>query len=147
MSTRRAAIVGVLLLVAFVVVVVITTPWHPLPGAVPGGHTPPDASRDFTAAQIARESSYHSAVRPWGLSSLGVWLVLVAVLGFTPVGARLVGRIPARQWLGRVVLAAAGFAALTTVVLLPFGARVHAIRHDYGLTEQGWSGWFSDVVS
>src|SRR3954470_1042152 len=146
MSTRRAAIVGVLLLVAFVVVVVITTPWHPLPGAVPGGHVHPEAGRDFTAAQIARESAYHSAVRPWGLSSLGVWLVLIAVLGFTPCGARLIARIPSRRWLVRVVVAAAGFAALTTVVLLPFGARVHAIRHDYGLTEQGWGGWFSDVV-
>src|SRR4051794_11501005 len=146
MGTRRAAIVGVLLLVAFVVVVVITTPWHPLAGAVPGGHVSPDAARDFSAGQIARESAYHSAVRPWGLSSLGVWLVLAAVLGFPPLGARLVALIPSRRWIVRVFVAAAGFAALTTVILLPFSARVHAIRHDYGLTEQGWSGWFSDVT-
>ena len=146
MGTRRAAIVGVLLLFAFVVVVVITTPWHPLPGAVPGGHVHPDASRDFTAAQVARESSFHSAVLPWGLSNLGVWLVVVAVLGFTPLGARLVERIPSRRWIVRVVVAAAGYAALVTVVLLPFSARGHAIRHQYGLTEQGWGGWFSDVA-
>jgi Zn-dependent protease with chaperone function len=146
MSTRRAAVVGVLLVVAFVVVVVITTPWHPLSGAVPGGHVRPDAARDFTAAQIARESAYHSAVLPWGLGDLGVWLVLVAMLGFTPLGARLVARIPSRRWIVRVVVAAAGFAALTTVILLPFAARGHAIRRDYGLTEQGWGGWFSDVV-
>ena len=146
MGTRRAAIAGVLLLVAFVVVVVITTPWHPLPGAVPGGHVHPDASRDFTAAQIARESSFHSAVLPWGLSNLGVWLVVVSVLGFTPLGARLVERIPSRRWIVRVVVAAAGYAALVTVILLPFSARGHAIRQDYGLTEQGWGGWFSDVA-
>jgi STE24 endopeptidase len=146
MGTRRAAFVGVVLLAAFVVVVVITTPWQPLPGAVPGGHVHPDAARDFTAAQIARESAYHSAVRPWGLSSLGVWLLLVAVLGFTSLGARLVARIPSRRWIVRIVVAAAGFAALTTVILLPFSARVHAIRHHYGLTEQGWGGWFSDVA-
>src|SRR5947209_635798 len=87
MSTRRAAAVGVLLLVAFVVLVILTTPWHPLPGPVPGGHVHPNAGRDFTPAEIARESAYHSALRPWGLTSLGVWLVLSVVLGFTPRGA------------------------------------------------------------
>ena len=146
MSTRRAAFVGLLLLAAFVVVVVVTTPWHPLPGGVPGGHVQPAAARDFTAAQIARESAYHSAVRPWGLSSLGVWLLLVVVMGFTPLGARAVGRIPSRWWIVRIVVAAAGFAAITTILLLPFYARVHAIRRHYGLTLQGWGGWFSDVA-
>src|SRR4051794_27853851 len=123
MGTRRAAIVGLLLAVAFVVVVVLTAPWHPVFRAVPGRHVLPDAARDFAAAQIARESAYHSAVRPWALSSIGVWLVLAAVLGFTPLGARLVARIASRRWLVRVVVAVAAFAALTTVVLLPFSAR------------------------
>src|SRR4051794_41673521 len=108
MGTRRAAIVGVLLLVAFVVVVVITTPWHPLAGAVPGGHVSPDAARNFSAGQIARESAYHSAVPPWGLSSLGVWLVLAAVLAFTPLWAPLVALIPSRRRVARVVVASGG---------------------------------------
>src|SRR4051812_1996143 len=146
MGTRRAAFVGVLLLVAFVVVVVITTPWHPLPGHVPGGHVSPDAARDFTAAQIARESAYHSAVRPWGLSSLGIWLVLVAVLGFTPLGARLVARIPSRRWIVRVVVAAAGFAAPPPLVLLPFCAPGPALPHHHSPTPPGGGGWFRGAV-
>lgn len=145
MGTRRAAAVGLLLLVAFVVVVVVTTPWHPLPGAVPGGHVSPDAARDFTAAQIARESAYHSAVRPWSLSSLIPWLVVAIVLGFTPIGARAVAWLPFRNWLARIAVATAAYVAVTTLVLLPFSLRIHAIRRDYGLTTQGWPGFFSDV--
>ncbi|HET6816755.1 MAG TPA: M48 family metallopeptidase [Mycobacteriales bacterium] len=145
MSTRRAAAVGVLLIVAFVVVVVLTTPWHPLPGAVPGGHVRPDATRDFTAAQIARESAYHSAVRPWSLSSLVPWLVVAVVLGFTPVGARAVDRLPFRNWRARVVVATAGYLAVATIVLLPFSARLHVIQRDYGLSTQGWASWFGDA--
>src|SRR5207302_3333035 len=146
MSTRRAAAVGVLLLVAFVVLVILTTPWHPLPGPVPGGHVHPNAGRDFTPAEIARESAYHSALRPWGLTSLGVWLVLSVVLGFTPLGARAVDRLPVRNWWARLVLAAAGYAAVLTVGALPFAAHAHAVQRRYGLSVQGWSSWFTDVV-
>ncbi|HET7310224.1 MAG TPA: M48 family metallopeptidase [Mycobacteriales bacterium] len=145
MGTRRAAAVGLLLLAAFVVVVVVTTPWHPLPGAVPGGHVPADPSRDFTAAQIARESAYHSAVRPWSLSSLVPWLAVTVVLGFTSFGARAVDRLPFRNWLARIAVATAAYVAVVTVVLLPFDARVHAVRRDYGLSTQGWVSWFGDV--
>ncbi|HET7531148.1 MAG TPA: M48 family metallopeptidase [Mycobacteriales bacterium] len=144
MSSRWAGVVGLLLLAAFVVVVVVTTPWHPLPGSVPGGAVHPDAARDFTAAQIARESAYHSTIRPWGLGSLGLWLVTVVVLGFTSLGPRLVGRLPGR-WLVRIALAAAGFAAVTTVITLPLDARAHVIQRSYGLSTQGWGGWFADV--
>src|SRR4051812_8520607 len=145
MRVRWAAITGLLLLAAFVVAVVVTTPWHPLPGAVPGGARHPDAARDFTAAQIARESAYHSAVRPWGLTGLGLGLVVACILGFTPLGARLVDRVPSRRWLVRIVVGAVAFAAVTTVLALPISARLHAIRVQYGLSVQGWGGWFSDV--
>ena len=146
MSTRRAATVGLLLLAAFVVVVIVTTPWHPLPGPVPGGHVAADATRDFTPTQIARESAYHSAVRPWGLSSLAPWLLVSIVLGFTPLGARAVARLPVRNWWARIAIATAAYLAIATIVVLPFSARVHAIRRDYGLSTQGWTSWFGDVA-
>jgi STE24 endopeptidase len=145
MGTRRAAAVGLLLLAAFVVVVIVTTPWHPLPGSVPGGHVHPDAARDFTAAQIARESAYHSAVRPWSLSSLAPWLVVALLLGFTSVGARAVGRLPFRSWWLRIAAATAAYLAVSLLVVLPFSARVHAVQRDYGLSTQGWASWFGDV--
>jgi STE24 endopeptidase len=146
MGTRRAATVGLLLLAAFVVVVIVTTPWHPLPGAVPGGQVAADAARDFTPAQIARESAYHSAVRPWSLSSLAPWLLISVLLGFTPIGARAVARLPVRNWWARIPVATAVYLAVVTLVLLPFSARVHAIRRHYGLSTQGWGSWFEDLA-
>ena len=146
MGTRRAAAVGLLLLAAFVVVVIVTTPWHPLPGPVPGGHVRPDAARDFTVAQIARESAYHSAVRPWSLTSLVPWLLVAVVLGFTPLGARAIDRLPFRSWWLRIAVATAVYVAIATLVVLPFSARIHAVQRDYGLSTQGWASWFGDVA-
>lgn len=135
-----------LLFAGFVVTVVLTTPWNPLPGAVPGGHVRPDAARDFTAAQIAHETRFHDAVRPWGLAGLAVGLLVPMVLGFTPIGARLVSRLGRRRWLFVVAVAAIGVPVLSTLVSLPIAAREHAILRQYGLTYQSWSGWADDVA-
>jgi STE24 endopeptidase len=135
-----------LLLLGFVLAIVLTTPWHPLPGKVPGGAVAPDPQRDFSAAFIARETAYHDAIRPWGLTWLGLSLLVPAVLGFTPLGARLVAVLRARHWLLQVVAAVVGVTLVSTLVTLPLAARSHAIRRDYGLTLQGWGGWASDVA-
>jgi STE24 endopeptidase len=136
----------VLLLLGFGLAIALTTPWHPLPGAVPGGAVHPDAARDFSAAQIAHETAYHDAIRPWGLSWLAVSLVVPALLGFTPLGARLVDRLRPLHWAVQVVVAVVGLTLLSTVVTLPFAVRSHAIQRDYRLTLQGWGGWASDVA-
>lgn len=133
-----------LLLLAFAALVAVTTPWHPLPGTVPGGHVRPDPARDFTAAQIARETAYHDAIRPWGLSWLAVGLAVSAVLGFTPLGARVVGRV--RRWPLQVAVGAGLMTAAPLLVTLPLSARSHAIERDYGLTAQGWGGWLGDAL-
>ena len=135
-----------LLLLTFGVLVVVTTPWHPLPGVVPGGHVHPDAARDFTAAQIARETSYHDAIRPWGLTALVVSLLVPAVLGFSPLGRRLVGAARRLHWLLQLTLGVAIVVVLTAVVTWPIGAREHAIERHYGLTLQGWGGWSTDQL-
>ena len=65
MTGRAAATVALVVLgIALVAVVALTTPWSPLPHAVPGGRVAPAATTDFTPAQIARENAYHRAVRP-----------------------------------------------------------------------------------
>ena len=136
----------VLLLAAFAVLVATLTPWHFALGHVPGGAVKPDAARDFTAAQVARETAFHDEIRPWGLSWLFLDLAVAMALGFTPVGRRLVGRLRQRRWLTQLVAAAVGFSLVVTVASLPFSAREHAILRHYGLTLQDWGGWFSDVV-
>ncbi|HET6909808.1 MAG TPA: M48 family metallopeptidase [Mycobacteriales bacterium] len=145
--SRAAAWVTLsLLLLTFGVIVVVTTPWHPLPGAVPGGDVHPDAARDFTAAQIARETSYHDAIRPWGLIALVISLLVPAVLGFTPLGRRMIGAARRLHWLLQLTIGVAIVVVLTAVVTWPIGAREHAIETHYGLTLQGWGGWSTDQL-
>ena len=102
---RAAAWTLVGLLVAVVVAVAVTVPFPVLAAA----HPHVDVSRDFTAAQLAREQAYHAAVRPPAYASMVVSLVVAALLGLTGLGSRLVGGLPG----GWVVKALAG-----TVVLL-----------------------------
>jgi STE24 endopeptidase len=144
-SRTGAAVTLCLLLAVFVTLIITTTPWHPLPGHVPGGAVKPDAARDFSAAEIARETAFHDEIRPWGISWLVLSLVLAAALGFTPIGRSLVGRLRARRWLVQVLAAVVGFTFVVTAASLPFAARDHVILRKYGLTFQGWSGWWSDV--
>jgi STE24 endopeptidase len=136
----------VLLLAVFAVLVATLTPWGYALGHVPGGAVRPDAARDFSPAQIAHETAFHDAIRPWGLSWLFLDLAVAMVIGFTPVGRRLIGRLRERRWLTQVLVATGGFTLIVTLVSLPFSAREHAILRHYGLTLQGWGGWFSDVV-
>ena len=134
-----------LLLLGFAALMIVATPWHPLPGHVPGGAVRPDATADFTAAQIAHETAFHDAIRPWGLTGLAVGLVVPALLGFTPIGARLVDRLRRRRWAVQVVAATAGMTSVTTLVVLPIAAREHVILRRYGLSTQGWAGWWGDI--
>jgi len=135
----------VLLLLGFSALIIFTTPWHPLPGKVPGGAVHPDASVDFSAPQIARETAYHDTIRPIGLTWLVVSLLVPAVLGFSPIGARLVDRLRGLPWILQSVIAVIGMTLAVTVATLPFAAREHAIQRHYGLTLQGWGGWATDV--
>jgi len=134
-----------LLLLGFAAVVIVMTPWHPLPGHVPGGSVRPDAAADFSPAQIARETAYHDQIRPWGLSGLIVGLLVAAVLGFTPLGAHLIDRLRRRRWIVQVLVATAGMTAVTTLASLPFAARAEVIQRRFGLSTQDWAGWWSDV--
>ena len=135
-----------LLVTALAAVIALTTPWHPLPGHVPGGHASGDAARWFAPAFLARETAYHDTIRPWGLTGLSIGIVVPALLGFTPLGARLVGFVRPRRWPAQVAGGVLAVTLLTTLVSLPVGARGHAIQRDYGLTRQGWAGWWSDVA-
>ena len=147
MSRLRLAawVTFVLLLLGFSALIIFTTPWHPLPGKVPGGAVHPDASVDFSAPQIARETAYHDTIRPIGLTWLVVSLLVPAVLGFSPIGARLVDRLRGLPWILQSVIAVIGMTLAVTVATLPFAAREHAIQRHYGLTLQGWGGWATDV--
>ena len=69
------------LVVGLVLALLLETPWRPLPGV--GDGSPVDPAIDFTAAQMAREDAYHSAVRPPAYASLVLSIAVAMLLGLT----------------------------------------------------------------
>lgn len=57
---RGAAVAAVVLCALLAVVILVTTPWHPLPGA----RATADPGLDFTPAQIARSGAFNDALDP-----------------------------------------------------------------------------------
>ena len=106
----------------------------------------PDAPIDFTARQIARETAYHDTIRPWGLLALALSIAIPARA--RALAARRPHHRPAprpggggcRGWRARSCVT-----LVTLLVLLPIAAHEHTIERHYGLTDEGWAGWFSDV--
>ena len=131
----------VALLAAMGVALWLTVPWTVLPGV----HPVVDVSRDFTAAQIARESSYHAAVRPPAYASLLVGLVVAGVLGLTPLGSRLIGLVRA-GWVVQTVVGVLALLVVGRLATLAFDARAELIQRRYGLSRQTWGSWSVDQL-
>jgi len=133
---RAPALVLAGCLLVALAAVLVTVPFPVVEGLDPQV----DVSRDFTAAELAREEAFHSALRPWGLGSLLLGLVVAAVLGLSPLGARLVGALPG-HWVVRAVLGTAVLLLVGRLVTLPLDARAEQALREYGLSTQTWLGW------
>jgi len=147
-SARWGAVVGLLLAGgALLVVVVLSTPWTPLPGRVPDGRVTASVGADFTRSDLARESAFHRAVRPPAYLSLSLGLIVAGVLGLTSLGARLVETL-ARPfgggWGWQAVLGGIGVVLLGRLVAVPFDVWSEVVLRRYGLSTQDWPGWVSD---
>ena len=85
---------------------------------------------------------------PASLASLVLGLAVTAVLGLTPLGARLV-RAVARPlgggWVWQVLLGTLALMALGRLVTLPIGVYGEVVRHRYGLSTRSWPLWLRDV--
>jgi STE24 endopeptidase len=126
-----------------VVVASLLVPWHPVPWQVGPQVAPGDV---FTPEQIARAEDFAGPARALSLSSLGLSLVVVSVLGFTPLGRRLMHRIRG-PWPVAVVLGVLGMLLLGRLVTLPVALVLRDHIHDYGLSHQALSGWFVDQAT
>jgi STE24 endopeptidase len=148
-SSRTALLVTTVVLVAVLgALVAVLIPWRPLPLHGLSG-TPADPARDFTAAQIARESAYHSAVRPPSYTSYGLGLVIAAVLGLTPLGARLVAAVGTPfggGWWARVLAGTVALSLIGRLLTLPWDAWSQTVQKRYGLSTQAWAPWLVDVA-
>src|SRR5262249_39394413 len=97
--------------------------------------------------QIEHENAFHRAVRPPAYMALALSLVIVVVLGFTSLGARLVGAL-ARPlgggWFTQVVVGVIAFLVIGILATLPLRMRSESVLRRYGLSTQSWPGWFTD---
>jgi STE24 endopeptidase len=142
-SERRWALVTFCVAaVAFVVVAAWRIPWHPVPGGTPAAVP---QSEVFTSTEIARADAYTDPARYLGWASLAVSLLVAVVLGLTPLGARLAGRLRGWWWV-RVVLAVTGLAVVGQVATLPFAIIGHHRSLQYGLSDEAWGPWTSDLI-
>jgi STE24 endopeptidase len=142
-SERRWALATFLAATAgFVVVAAWRIPWHPVPGGTP---LPVSAGSVFTPEQIARANAYTDPARHLAWASLAVSLLVTLVLGFTPLGARLVGRLRGWWWV-RVLLAVLLLAVIGRLVTLPFAIIGHHRSLEYGLSNEDWGPWAVDQV-
>lgn len=142
---RRLAPWAVLavLTVALVVVAALVVPWSGVAGVRP---TP---ARDFTAAQLARDTAFHRDLRVWTYPRAALVLLVTLVLGLTPAGGRLVawcGRRLGGSWPATVAGGTLGLTVVTTAVALPFSAAAEVVLRRYGLSTQAWAGWSVDVL-
>ena len=143
MTERRWALATFLVATAaFVAVAAWRIPWHPVPGGTPA---PAAADTVFTPAQVARANAYTDPARHLAWASLAVSLVVTLVLGFTPLGARLVARLRGWWWV-RVLLAVLMLALIGRLVTLPFAIIGHHRSLDYGLSDEAWGPWAVDQV-
>ncbi len=141
-SSRRWARVLVLLGGGgFVLIAWLLVPWHWLPDGQQLTRVAP--SEAFTRAQLLRADNYSSAQRTLSLSSYAVSLLVTSGLGFSPLGARLLGRLRGWWWV-RVSLGCFLLLLVGEVLTLPFALllRRNALRAD--LTRQDLAGWFRD---
>jgi STE24 endopeptidase len=148
-SARRAALLAAVVLgAAFVLVVVLRTPWTLLPD-LPGGPTAPDPGAGLPGTVVERAESFAGAIRPASLASLVLGLAVSAVLGLTPLGGRIV-RAVARPlgsgWVWQVLLGTLALVVIGRLVTLPIGVYGEVMRHRYGLSTRSWPLWLRDVA-
>ncbi|SFC06427.1 STE24 endopeptidase [Nocardioides terrae] len=127
-------------LVAFVVLAVVRVPWRPYPG---GPLNPPSPGSVFSDAQLSAMQDYSSFARLWSRSSLVVSLLVACVIGFSPLGRRLMALARGPWWL-RVVEGVAVLELIGVVATLLPAIQLRRRQLDVGLSHQAWSGFASD---
>jgi STE24 endopeptidase len=136
-AARGAGIGLAVLGLAFAAVTVLTTPWQDLP---PAAAAP---ARDFTAAQIARAEAFDAALSPPSWLSLGLSLIVAALLVVTPLGARLTSWLRGPAWL-RVLIGVYVVKAVPLALIWPLAMWYETRLRSFGLSTQGWGSWTAD---
>jgi STE24 endopeptidase len=147
MSVKSVAVVVLaLLIIALAVLTVTLIPWRESPAPRADQLI---ALHSLPKAQVERGKAFTAARRPASYGSMAVGLVITLVLGFTPLGARIVAGV-ARPfgggWVAQALVGGLVIVFIGSLLTLPFGAWSQRIQREYGLSTQGWGGWFVDVL-
>jgi STE24 endopeptidase len=132
------------LTIALVTLVVVLTPWDPLPG----GHisTPP-VDDYFTPGQIERSEAFFDAAKWPSWIGLGLHLAVAVAFAFTRLGRVLVAAVRAKvkRWWLQVPVLTAVFIVIDRLVTLPTAIWSEHVSRDYGLSTQTWGSWIVDL--
>jgi STE24 endopeptidase len=139
---QSAVLVLVVLVVALGFAAAALVPWRrpPAPRA-----DQLEALGAMPADVVGKGKAFHADLRPIRYGSTALGLVVTLVLGFSPLGARLVALF-GDYWLVRAVVGGLVVILLGSLVTLPFAAWRHVVVDRYGLSNQGWAGWTVDVL-
>lgn len=127
-------------LVAFVVLAATRVPWQPVPGGMPQVPSPDTV---FTPHQLAAAEEFSGWARLWSRTGLVLSLVAACVLGFTPLGRRLMARLRGPWWL-RATLGVVTLTVVGSLVTLPTSVLVRHRQRQVGLSHQDWAGYAVD---
>ena len=97
--------------------------------------TEPEA--DFTPEQYARSRARKRATAPLRYGSMAVGLLVVCVLGFSPLGSglsRAAGNAAGGGWVATAVLGALALRIVLWLAALPFSLWSERINHAWGLS-------------
>lgn len=143
MSARRLSVLVLLVAGgAFAVLAAVLVPWSPVPGGTPA---PVPVEDVFTAAEVARAEDFTGTLRTWSALSMGVDLVVLALLAASArVRWRLAG-LPGPWWV-QALVAVLVVEVVSRLATLTFSVLQRRHVLDAGLSDQSWVGFARDVV-
>ena len=134
------------LVVALIVIAAVVLPWQ----------RPPAPRADQLAAldqlpreQVDRARAFHAQLRPGSYGAMAIGLLGALLLGFTPLGAKVValaGRPFGDHWIAQAVLGGLAVVLVVEVITLPFAAWRHTVLVKYGISTQSWGAWAVDLL-
>jgi STE24 endopeptidase len=107
--------------------------------------TSSDVDRDFTAEEQRRERDFRRAVRPWGLTSVALDVLVPTVLVLSGAVARVTGAAPGPWWVGAVT-GVSFVLVVTRVATVPGAVVVRRRSVEAGLAAGTWARWLRDLA-
>jgi STE24 endopeptidase len=143
MTPRQWAVIALAVLVAALAAFAASRiPWHRSPAPRPDQL---DALGQLDAEQVERARDFHTELRPGRYAAMAIGLSIAAVLGLSPIGARLVESVGS-HWLVQAIFGGLLVIFVTELVTLPIAIWRHTVVVRYGISTQSWSGWAVDLL-